>query len=43
MRAFSAKPPLEAMLGAMPVKVVMNEEAGLLGAAVFANVTMNSI
>jgi glucokinase len=43
MRAFCAKPPLEAMLRAMPVKVVMNEEAGLLGAAVFANLTMNSI
>ena len=43
MRAFCAKPPLEAMLRAMPVKVMMNEEAGLLGAAVFANLTMNSI
>jgi glucokinase len=43
MHAFCAKPPLEAMLRAMPVKVVMNEEAGLLGAAIFANLTMNSI
>jgi glucokinase len=36
MRAFRAKPPLEAMLSAMPVKVILNSEAGLLGAAVFA-------
>jgi glucokinase len=37
MRAFRAKPPLEAMLAAMPVKVILNSEAGLLGAAVFAS------
>jgi glucokinase len=37
MRAFCAKPPLDAMVRAMPVKVILNEEAGLLGAAVFAN------
>jgi glucokinase len=36
MRAFRAKPPLEAMLAAIPVKVILNSEAGLLGAAVFA-------
>lgn len=36
IRAFRAKPPLEAMLSAMPVKVILNAEAGLLGAAVFA-------
>lgn len=36
MRAFREKPPLEAMLAAMPVKVILNPEAGLLGAAVFA-------
>ena len=36
IRAFRAKPPLEAMLAAMPVKVILNAEAGLLGAAVFA-------
>ena len=34
--AFLAKPPLDAMLAAMPVKVILNPEAGLLGAAVFA-------
>jgi len=37
MRAFCDKAPLDAMLRAMPVKIVMNEEAGLLGAAVYAN------
>jgi glucokinase len=36
MRAFRAKPPLEPMLAAMPVNVILNAEAGLLGAAVFA-------
>lgn len=36
MRAFCAKPPLDQMLAAMPVKVILNAEAGLLGAAVFA-------
>ena len=36
MRAFRAKPPLDAMLATMPVKVILNAEAGLLGAAVFA-------
>ena len=36
MRAFRAKPPLDAILAAMPVKVILNAEAGLLGAAVFA-------
>jgi glucokinase len=36
MRAFLAKPPLAPMLSAMPVKVILNAESGLLGAAVFA-------
>jgi glucokinase len=36
MRAFVAKPPLEEMLRRIPVKVILNPEAGLLGAAVFA-------
>ena len=36
MRAFLAKPPLEEMVRRMPVKVILNPEAGLLGAAVFA-------
>jgi glucokinase len=36
IRAFTAKTPLEALVKAMPVKVILNPEAGLLGAAVFA-------
>jgi glucokinase len=34
--AFSRKPPFEAMLRRMPVKVILNDQVGLLGAAVFA-------
>jgi glucokinase len=37
IRAFRAKPPLEHLVASMPVKVILNEEAGLLGAAVYAN------
>jgi glucokinase len=37
MRAFRDKPPLEAMLEAMPVYLILNATAGLLGAAVFAS------
>jgi glucokinase len=36
VRAFRAKPPLDPMLSAMPVKVILNPESGLLGAAVYA-------
>jgi glucokinase len=36
VRAFRAKSPLDAMLSRIPVKVILNDEAGLLGAAVFA-------
>lgn len=36
MRAFRAKSPLEALLERMPVKVILNAETGLLGAAVYA-------
>ncbi|MBZ5557642.1 MAG: glucokinase [Acidobacteriia bacterium] len=36
MRAFRAKPPLENLLASMPVHVILNDNAGLLGAAVFA-------
>jgi glucokinase len=36
MRTFRAKPPLDPMLSAMPVKVILNAESGLLGAAVYA-------
>ncbi|HWW85552.1 MAG TPA: glucokinase, partial [Vicinamibacterales bacterium] len=37
IRAFTAKAPLTSMLEAMPVRVILNEDAGLLGAAVFAS------
>jgi glucokinase len=37
MRAFRAKPPLEAMLAAMPVRVILNPHTGMLGAAVYAS------
>ena len=36
MRAFRSKSPFEALLSAMPVKVILNAETALLGAAVFA-------
>lgn len=36
LRAFRQKTPLEPLLEAMPVKVILNGEAGLLGAAVYA-------
>ena len=34
LKAFRAKSPFESMLAKMPVKVILNEETGLLGAAV---------
>ena len=37
MEAFRSKPPMEDMLTRMPVRVILNAEAGLLGAAVYAN------
>jgi glucokinase len=36
LRAFRQKPPLDAMLDAVPIKIILNAQAGLLGAAVFA-------
>jgi len=36
LEAFRAKTPLEPLLTAIPVKVILNAEAGLLGAAAFA-------
>jgi len=36
MRAFCAKSPFEPLLEKMPVKVILNPEAGLLGAALYA-------
>ena len=37
VRAFRAMAPFESLLAAMPVKVVLNAEVALLGAAVFAS------
>ena len=36
MRAFLAKAPLEAVVERIPVKVILNPEAGLLGAVMYA-------
>jgi glucokinase len=36
MQAFVSKPPLDEMLRRMPVRVILNSEVGLLGAAVHA-------
>jgi glucokinase len=42
LRAFSGKtPPFDAMLRRMPVKVILNDRVGLLGAAVFAATGMD--
>jgi glucokinase len=37
MDAFGRKPPMEELLGRIPVRVILNPEAGVLGAAVYAN------
>ena len=39
LRAFRAKAPFEAMLEAVPVKIILNADAGLLGAASFCSRT----
>ncbi len=36
LRAFRAKAPLEPLLAAIPVSVILNPQAGLIGAAVYA-------
>jgi glucokinase len=36
LKAFASKAPLDALLAQVPVKVILNEKAGLLGAAVAA-------
>jgi glucokinase len=36
MRVFGDKAPYDGLLAEMPVKVILNAEAGMLGAAVFA-------
>ncbi|MCA1586561.1 MAG: glucokinase [Acidobacteria bacterium] len=40
MEAFLAKDPMRAMLQQMPVHVILNPRAALLGAAVYANEMM---
>ena len=35
--AFRSKPPMNALLEVMPVNVILNPDAGLIGAAVYAN------
>ena len=35
LKAFNAKAPFESLLEKMPVKIILNAEAGLIGAAVF--------
>jgi glucokinase len=42
MRAFRDKPPLVALLSRIPVSVILNEEAGLLGAALAAQATLST-
>jgi glucokinase len=37
MAAFRNKPPMDSLLEAMPVHVILNADAGLIGAAVYAN------
>lgn len=37
MRSFLAKSPMDALISRMPVKVILNPRAGLLGAATYAN------
>lgn len=37
MRSFLAKSPMDALISRVPVKVILNPQAGLLGAATFAN------
>jgi len=37
MQAFLAKAPMEDLMRSMPVLIILNDQAGLLGAAVFAN------
>lgn len=37
MKAFRGKPPMDELLSRIPVKVILNQEAGVLGAAVYAN------
>ena len=38
MRAFRAKAPLDGLLSRMPVRVILNDETGLIGAATYAGI-----
>jgi glucokinase len=40
LEAFLAKAPMDALISRMPVKVIANPRAGLLGAATYANLTV---
>ncbi len=40
LEAFRAKGPMTALLASIPVLVILNPEAGLIGAAVFANLSV---
>jgi glucokinase len=40
--AFNAKEPMRALLETIPVHVILNDQAGLLGAAVYANHRLNT-
>ena len=42
MESFLAKDPMRELLTGVPVKVIMNREAGLLGAAVYAQGMLRS-
>lgn len=39
MRSFLGKSPMDALISRIPVKVILNAQAGLLGAATYANAT----
>jgi glucokinase len=40
MKSFLAKSPMDALISRVPVKVILNPEAGLLGAASYANLVL---
>jgi glucokinase len=42
MTAFRNKPPMDDLLERMPVHVILNPDAGLIGAAVYANTRWRS-
>ena len=42
MRAFTRKPPMDDLLASVPVRVILNPQAGLIGAATAANAEVRS-